>query len=148
MEIEKQLNEALKKQNKNSIINLLSFKYFNELLIIKNNYNILFYSLFDDICNFKKEFKMFLIGLFDILDFKSYLLYKGFLKKERNSLDILFECDHINALKIKKRYSKIFKKNIEDKINDKNTLKYLSYLLSDYFFPNAKKKIIIKSLIN
>lgn len=142
--MEIKLKKALNDKNKNDIINILSFKYFDDFIHIKNMYNKSSNnSLFFDIKKLKKEFKLFLIGIFDILDLKTYLIHKD-LKKNFFSL---FEYDHENALKIKKRYFQLFNKDLEKEFKNENILKYTSYLLSDYFFPNIKKKDYLK-LVN
>ena len=144
MEIEKLKNSLIKK-NKKEIINILSYKYFNDFINIKNNYNKFFSNnLFVDISNFKKKFKLFLIGIFDVLDLKVYLIHKSLKHKKKDFLDILFKLDHTGALKIKKRYFEIYGKNLENEFKNADTLIYMTHLLSNYFFPNAKKKDLKK----
>jgi len=140
MEIER-LKNSLKKKNKQEIINILSYKYFNDFINIKNNYNKSFSNtLFIDISNFKKKFKLFLIGIFDTLDLKVYLIHKSLKHKKKDFLNILFKLDHTNALKIKKRYFEIYGKNLENEFKNDDTFIYIMHLLSNYFFPNTKKK--------
>lgn len=144
MEIEKLKNYLIKK-NKKEIINLLSYKYFNDFITIKNNYNKSFSdSLFTDINNFKKKFKLFLIGIFDVLDLKVYLIHKSLKHKKNDFVNVLFKLDHTNALKIKKRYFEIYGKNLKDEFKNDDTFIYMTHLLSDYSFPNVKKKDLKK----
>ena len=83
-----------------------------------------------------------MIGLFhDDLDLKCYLLHKDY--KKRDKIEILSSCDHITALKIKKRYFSIFNRNLLDEFKN-DILKYMSYLLSDYFLPEIDKDNYIK----
>lgn len=144
MELE-QLKNAFKSKNKKEVINILSYKYFGDFLDIKDNYNKSFSnSLLADISNFKKKFKLFLIGLFDILDLKVYLIHKSLKNRKKDFLDILFKLDHINALKVKKRYLQMYGKSLENEFKENDAFIYIKYLLSDYFFPNAKKKDLSK----
>ena len=144
MDIEKLKNSLIKK-NKKEIINILSYKYFNDFITMKNNYNKSFSNtLFVDISRFKKKFKLFLIGIFDVLDLKVYLIHKSLKHKKKDFLNILFKLDHINSLKIKERYFEIYNKKFENEFEDDDTRIYITHLLSNYFFPNAKKKDLKK----
>ena len=122
------------------MIDLLSYKQFEEFIVTKNIYNQKYTSLFFDIKNnYKKEFKLFLIGIFhDNIELRCYLIHKN--KGKKDKYDIISVCDHETALKIKKIYFQQFNKNIIDEFNDKSIIKYMHYLLSDYFFPNVESK--------
>ena len=122
------------------MIDLLSYKQFEEFLVTKKNYNQKYTSLFFDIKNnYKKEFKLFLIGIFhDNIELRCYLIHKN--KGKKDKYDIISVCAHETTLKIKKIYFQQFNKNIIDEFNDKSIIKYMHYLLSDYFFPNVESK--------
>ena len=62
----KKFYDLIKKGNTDEIVDILSYKYFNEYTNIKNIYNRTFQTtLFYDIKNnYKKEFKLFLLGIF------------------------------------------------------------------------------------
>ena len=139
MEVKK-LHDFLKKRNEKEMIDLLSYKQFEEFSVTKNNYNQKYTSLFFDIKNnYKKEFKLFLIGIFhDNIELRCYLIHKN--KGKKDKYDIISVYDHKTALKIKKIYFLQFNKNIIDEFNDKSIIKYMHYLLSDYFFPNVESK--------
>ena len=99
MEVKK-LHDFLTKRNEKEMIDLLSYKQFEEFLVTKNNYNQKYTSLFFDIKNnYKKEFKLFLIGIFhDNIELRCYLIHKNNGKKDE--YDIISVCDHETALKI------------------------------------------------
>ena len=90
MEVKK-LHDFLKKRNEKEMIDLLSYKQFEEFLVTKNNYNQKYTSLFFDIKNnYKKEFKLFLIGIFhDNIELRCYLIHKN--KGKKDKYDIISE---------------------------------------------------------
>ncbi len=86
----------------------------------------------------KKNSNFFLLGIFhEKIDIECYLIQKD---RYNDKIDILSNYDHRIALKIKKIYYELFKLNILDKFNDKSLRKYMSFLLSDYFFPDITEK--------
>ena len=85
----KKFYDLIKKGNTDEIIEILSYKYFNEYTNIKNIYNRAFQTtLFYDIKNnYKKEFKLFLLGIFhEKIDIECYLIHKD---RYNDKIDIL-----------------------------------------------------------
>ena len=146
MDIQKFRNLIINNKQK-EIIDMLSFRELEEFLNIKNIYNQSFNMLTDIKAYLKKDFKLFLIGIFfDALDFRSYLIHKNIKKKIL--WELLYEYDHITAIELKKRYFLMFNKSLLDEFKiDDNMFSYMSYLLSDYFFPSVSEKEYINIAI-
>ena len=146
MNIQKFRNLIINNKQK-EIIDMLSFRELEEFLNLKNIYNQSFNMLTDIKAYLKKDFKLFLIGIFfDALDFRSYLIHKNIKKKIL--WELLYEYDHITAIELKKRYFLMFNKSLLDEFKiDDNMFSYMSYLLSDYFFPSVSEKEYINIAI-
>ena len=143
MDIQKFRNLIMNNKQK-EIIDMLSFRELEEFLHVKNLYNKSFNILSDIKAFLKKDFKLFLMGIFfDSLDFRSYLIHKNIKKKIL--WEFLYEYDHKTAIELKKRYFLMFNKSLLDEFKiDDNMFRYMSYLLSDYFFPRISEKEYIK----
>ena len=157
----KKLKTYLKNSNEKEFIKLLSYTHFEDLLIIKKEYDeYKKYKLFFDInnCDFCEEIKLMLLGLFyDNLELKCFFIHKINGKNKNKLIEILSEFSHSEAIKIKKIYLEMFGKDLlnnikNDKCINEDIKIYLSFLLSSYFFPEIKKnkdiKKIAKQLIN
>ena len=157
----KKLKTYLKNSNEKEFIKLLSYTHFEDLLIIKKEYDeYKKYKLFFDInnCDFREEIKLMLLGLFyDNLELKCFFIHKINEKNKNKLIEILSEFSHSEAIKIKKIYLEMFGKDLlnnikNDKCINEDIKIYLSFLLSSYFFPEIKKnkdiKKIAKQLIN
>ena len=141
----KKLETSLKNDNEEEFIKLLSYIHFEDLLIIKKNYDKSEkYKLFFDItnCKFCKEIKLILLGLFyHNFELNCYFIHEAIQKNEKDeAIDILSEYQQEWAIKIKKTYSEMIGKDLlkyikDDEDIDEDIKIYLSFLLSNYFFP-------------